>query len=132
MINLMPARGKVLIKKPDTEETLPGGSIIIPDKSRETYAANQFLVVEVGLPEECEWPDDCSRFAHRFESMKLCVHPIDERVRPGAWIVVRPRSLVDVGEGLYLITQDDVVGVFSRTEETPLYSLQDNTENVSA
>lgn len=109
----MPARGRILIKKADTEETLPGGSIIIPEKSREMYAANQFMVVEVGEPEACEWIEDCEQQIHAFPSVKLAVHPIDSRIIPGAWVVCRPRSLVDVGEGQYLVRQTDVLAVFS-------------------
>jgi hypothetical protein len=109
----MPARGRVLIKKPDTEECLPGGSIIIPEKSREAYAANQFLVVSVGESEACEWPEDCEQETHAFPSIKLTVHPIDPRIVPGAWVVVRPRSLVDAGDGLYLVRQTDILGVFA-------------------
>lgn len=109
----MPARGRVLIKKPDTEETLPGGRIIIPEKSRELYAANQFQVVSLGDPERCDFPEDCGLEAHKFLSLKECVHPIDPRIKPGAWIVVRPRSLVDAGENQYLVRQTDVLAVFS-------------------
>lgn len=110
---MMPARGRVLIKKPETEETLPGGSIIIPEKSREVYAANQFQVVEVGESERCEYPDDCDNFSHKFLSMQEVVHPIDPRIKSGAWVVCRPRSLVDAGAGQYLVRQTDVLGVFS-------------------
>lgn len=104
---------------PETEESLPGGKIIIPQIAREKYAANQFLVVSVGEEEVCEWPEDCERMFHRFESLKLCVHPLDERVRPGAWVVVRPRSLVDARPGEYLIKQTDVLAVFRDTEALP-------------
>lgn len=113
----MPARGNVLVRRPETEEHLPGGRIIIPEKARESYAANQFQVVSVGEPSECPYPDDCERQAHKFLTLKLCVHPIDPRIVEGAWVVIRPRSLVETGEpGLYVIRETDVLAVFSDAE----------------
>lgn len=113
MTSVMPARGKVLIKKPNTEETLPGGRIVIPEQARERYAANQFEIVEVGDDPFCDYPDDCSCETHRFLSLRDVVHPLDSRIIAGAWVIVRPRCLVDAGDGLYLVNHNDILGVFS-------------------
>lgn len=112
----MPARGTVLLRKPQTEESLPGGSIIIPQEARERLAANQMQVVSIGEPEICAWPEDCSEFAHTFLSLKEVVHPIDPRIIPGAWVIIRPRSLVELPDGQYLVRQSEVYGVFRDSE----------------
>lgn len=109
----LPARGRVLLKKPETEETMPGGLIVIPESSRNKIAANQFEILDVGAPEFCSFPDDCDQLVHKFLTLKDCVHPIDERIKKGAWCVVRPRALVDAGDDTYLVRQTDVLAILA-------------------
>lgn len=120
-----PARGLVLVKPVTTAETLGGGQIIIPVKSREAMTAHQMIVVDVGPAEICEEPDDCERvhgwFLHDEWDKQCAFHPVDPRIVKGAWVLVRPRSLVDAGQGvlekLYFVRQDEVLGVFEVREE---------------
>ena len=112
-----PARGTVLLKPVETEETLAGGSIIIPEKSRERMAQNQHQVVAVGLPEICEYPTDCDHDSHELAPNLASLVPIDPRIIPEAWVIVRSRSLVDAGDGQYLVRQDQVLGVFTETND---------------
>ncbi len=48
------ARGLVLVKPVQTEETVAGGAIVLPSAVREGIAAYQCEVVAVGPPEICE------------------------------------------------------------------------------
>ena len=44
------------------------------------------------------------------------LHEHDERIVEGAWVIVRPRSLIDAGhstERLYIVRQADVLGVLT-------------------
>lgn len=124
----MPARGTILLQKPETEERFSGGIIVIPQISRERLAANQMVVVSVGLEEICAWPEDCSEVSHRFVSLKEVTHPLDPRVRPGAWVIIRPRSLVELPDGLFLVRQNEIYGVFHDAEAEAIEEITSRTE----
>lgn len=116
---IRPARGRVLVKPVETHDTIPGGRIILTQNARADFARYQMEVVDVGEPEICE-DEDCDRFhwSERSGDEIRNIHPIDERVLPGAWCIVKPRSLFDAGhetERLYFVRQTDVLGVLTVT-----------------
>ena len=125
---MRPARGIVLVRRVETEETLPGGRIIIPQKAREEFASHQVEVVAVGEPEICE-DEDCGRYHQEFgvpvEGCDTLIeiereHPIDPRIKPEAWVMVKPRSLVDAGtleRTLYFVRQEDILCVLEETSD---------------
>lgn len=51
---MTPARGLVLVRLADTEETLPGGRILLTQNVREEMASYQVEIVSVGAPEICQ------------------------------------------------------------------------------
>lgn len=110
---MTPARGRVLLKKLDIEETAPGGRIILPESVRESLAAYQMEVVAVGPDEFCDaiyCGDDCER--PHTQDGDAFFHPTPEKLQPGAWVLLKPRKLVDAGEdGRYLCSVDDVIAV---------------------
>jgi hypothetical protein len=125
-----PARGIVLVKPLETEESLPGGLIVLTDNTRQAFTNGQVEIVAIGEPEICEDPENCNRrhdgllnsdFHLAFSTAQLepgnkLVHPIDKRLKPGSWALIRPRALVDAGsetEKLYLVRQSDIVGIFT-------------------
>jgi hypothetical protein len=116
---MKPARGIVSVRPIETQEHLPGGRIILTEKTREALAANQYEVVAVGFASPCEKPEECDRPTHgwRYDHRKkkrYYHHPTDSRIRPGAWVYVTPRSLVNAGtdEKLFFCRIDDLLGVF--------------------
>lgn len=92
------------MRKPDTQETIPGGRIVLPEGVREDMASCQVEVVAVGLAPLCEDPD--------------CKWPTTEHtnyhrpVEVGDWLIIRPRSLVATDEDkLYVCKQDDALAI---------------------
>ena len=57
---LVPARGLALVHPIETEETMPGGRIVVPAGARERLVAQQAEIVAIGEPEICE-EEDCER-----------------------------------------------------------------------
>lgn len=111
-----PARGRLLVRPVETEETMPGGHIILTAKSRETLTAHQCEVVAVGSPALCHDPEDCERpqAAHAIDDEGM-VHP--SNVAVGDWLLVRPRCFVEGPEPErkeWYIHQDDVLAVLGR------------------
>jgi hypothetical protein len=134
---LIPARGKVLVKRIETEETLGGGKILIPDSAREAMSAYQMRVISVGQPEHCRDIDECSRLRHgaafrpadiietswgscsRPGALPDYWHPVDEYITPDAWVIVSPRKLVETDQpNQYLVQQSDIQGVFVEQADT--------------
>jgi co-chaperonin GroES (HSP10) len=114
-----PARGLLLVKKIDTQETFAGGRIIIPVASREQMSGSQMHVVAVGESERCT-NDECERF-HAWTEPEIKTHPYDARIEVGSWIYVQPRALVDAsveGEELYFVRHDNVLAVLRETGST--------------
>lgn len=119
---MIPARGNLLVRPVETEEVMPGGRIILTQNAREDMAAHQMEIVGVGLAEVCEDRDECDRRNHlKLHGMpNKYWHSVDERLKPGAWCYIRPRSLIDAchpTKKLYFIKQSDVMAVFR--EENP-------------
>lgn len=106
-----------------TEETLPGGVIVIPDEARAKFASHQVEVVAVGKPEICT-DEDCGAlhvgstdrpaplFGKQWRSVlsgrrlmfgqefmdgrddTVFAHPVPRGLEPGAWAIVQPRSFL--------------------------------------
>src|ERR1041385_3799902 len=110
---MYPARGRCLVRKVETQETIPGGRILLPESVREGMTGQQVEVVAVGLEPICD-DHDCERLHVGcpngcFDGRR---HPC--QVASGAWAIVAPRSLVEADEdGLYVIAQDDVLAVIA-------------------
>lgn len=108
---MTPARGTLLVRKVETEDTLPGGKVIIPESLRENLIPNQAEIVAVGLPELCD-DEECER-AHGItwrDGPQLRCH--DHDLYSGNWIILKPRSLAATHEdGLYSVSQDAVLAV---------------------
>lgn len=121
---MKPARGRVLVRPIQTEETKSGGVIVLTEKTRRDIAQYQMEIVAVGDAEICEDVEDCDRL-HEWYDMwvdgeQLPVahyfHPIDPRITEGAWVMVQPRSLFDAGhptERLYFVSAGDILGIFT-------------------
>lgn len=123
-ILIRPKRGTLLVRPCQTQETVPGGAILIPESSRQQFAAYQVDVLAVGQPEFCE-DEDCGRPHERGEWVSEwdsfprtdLVHPIDPRLCPGAWALVSPRSYIPTDEpDVFLVKVDDVVAVIGEEE----------------
>lgn len=102
---MRPTPGRILVKPVETAETLAGGLIVLTENVREAWTVGQAEVVAVGPPQPCT-NEDCARVhldGH---------HPLDERLQPGAWVLCKPRRFVETPDG-WLVTQDDIVGVFT-------------------
>jgi co-chaperonin GroES (HSP10) len=107
---VIPARGKLLLKKLETEETLPGGLVILPETVREGLTTCQMEVVALGEPDYCN-DDDCER-PHNDMERGGRAHQRHRALAVGAWIILAPRRLVEADEpGYYLCNQDDVLAV---------------------
>lgn len=115
---MIPARGKILVTPIETEQTMPGGSIILIDDTRQKLASHQMTVLAVGAPAFCDDPEHCDVLVHGKELLDgtwYDYHPNDPLITDGAWVFVQPRSLVPASdrEPHYLITADDILGVFT-------------------
>ncbi len=109
---MKPLPGRILVKPVETAETLGGGKILLPESTREGWTMGQYEVVAVGPPQPCS-DEDCGRV-----HLDGC-HPLHPALKPGAWVLCKPRKGVETREG-ELVTQDDVVGIFTApTAQTP-------------
>ena len=103
---MKPARGLLLVKRVDTEETLPNGKVVLPESVRESLAAYQAEVIAVGEPTWCETPD-CDRLHD--EAANRLWHHTPAGLVPGAWVVVAPRR--------YVAAEDGTEQFFARIED---------------
>ena len=107
---LRPARGVCLVRRAQTEETIPGGKIFLPEDTRQKMAAYQVEIIAVGDPEVCE-NEACQR-----DHVGPRYHVIPDCLKAGAWAIVRPRSFIAASSddpGLYFVKIDDVYCVLS-------------------
>lgn len=102
---MKPLPGRLLVKPIETAETMGGGKIILPESLREGWTMGQCEVVAVGPPQPCQ-DEDCARV-----HLDGC-HLLHEDLKPGAWVLCKPRKFVETPEG-WMVQQDDVVGVFT-------------------
>lgn len=119
---MRPARGRVLVQRIDTPETVPGGRVILTPQTRAELTAWQMDVVAVGALSSCD-DVDCER-PHVVEHPGF---PIDRAwlagaprnhpcaVRAGDWVVVAPRSLSETDQpALFCCHQDDILAVLQQ------------------
>jgi hypothetical protein len=129
---IKPSRGCLIVTPVSTEEKRANSAIILLEDTREKLANHQMLVVSVGADEVCEEPEDCGQqhieapreaiglFFGRSPLLNSVIdaseriHPTDKRIKPDAWVLVKPRSLVEVSaqDKLYSCRISEVVGVF--------------------
>lgn len=102
---MRPARGRLIVQKPDTEETMPGGRIVLTQNERERMSANQVSVIAAGAPELC--------------TRKRCRRHHDGNTHPhgikaGDWLLIQHRALIeaDKDKGYYIISQNDALAIF--------------------
>jgi hypothetical protein len=108
--HMVPGRGRCLVRKVETEETFAGSKIILPEAVRDTLSAQQVELVAVGQPSACKAWEDCERWHDRQGDTRT--HPFHGK--PGDWVVIARRSLVESGQpDCYLIPQDDVLAILS-------------------
>lgn len=114
---MKPARGLVLVKPVEADDHLPGGVILIPQPIVDRMTLHQVEVVAVGPPSICETPRKCER-RHEWNCKargSVAFHAVDARLKPGAWVYLRPRSLVDASQDarLYFVRHEDCLAVFT-------------------
>lgn len=107
---MLPARGRVLVRKVETGDTLPGAKVVLLDKTREELTAQQAEIVAVGEPSACR-DEECER--RHFQRWAEGWHHVFDGKR-GDWVLLAPRSLTEGPEGTYLVWQDDVLAVLSQ------------------
>jgi hypothetical protein len=114
---MRPARGLLLVRPIEAEETYMGGCVVVPEGARQRLTAWQCEAIEVGYPEICD-DENCDRVHVGLSFLKPA--PLDEPqmhhclVRAGDWLLVRPRSYIAADEyaKLWLVRQGDVLAIF--------------------
>lgn len=116
-MNLIPARGMLLVRPVEVEDTVRG--VVRPAQAVARMTSAQAEVISVGEPELCE-AEDCTR-VHAFRLSTtdagdvvsgMRVHPCD--VKPGDWILCRPRSFIETAEPErkeWFVHQRDVLAI---------------------
>lgn len=120
------ARGLLLVRPPETDETLPGGLIALVAETRERMTASQCEVIAVGAPEACDPSSSraarkCERIhgvanAPNYSLMRVHLCP----VAVGDWLLVRPRSFIlgpSPERKEWFVAQDAVIAILGRGEE---------------
>ena len=121
-----PARGLALVRKAETEETVAGGKIFLPEAVRDGMANYQVEVLALGGIDLCNDHDNCTRphgdvaFLMRDRSEKeWWPHLPDPNLVVGAWCVVRHRSFAPSDDPLgktFFVRQADIEAVLSVRE----------------
>lgn len=108
---MTPARGKLLVRPIETQETLPGGKILLTQTTRDGLTAQQAEVVAVGAGTVCE-QENCER-PHTTLTQDAIPKLVHERhIHSGQWVLLAPRCLVETDTpNLYVCAQDDVLAV---------------------
>lgn len=104
----------VLVKSIETTESLPGGKILLTERTRQDLTSHQMEVLSVGEPAYCIDPD-CER-RHFSETTPpgrfRAQHPCDAQV--GDWVLVAHRSLSETDtDGVFICSQDAVLAVLT-------------------
>lgn len=119
---MTPARGRCVVRKVETPESLPGAKIVLLQETRDTLTAQQAEIVAVGELAYCEDFGECPRVAHVLrENHELSsadtitadiFHPFT--AKPGDWVLLAPRSLTEGPDSeTYLVNMDDVLCVLT-------------------
>lgn len=110
-LSTLPARGRCLVRKVETDESYAGSRIVLLEATRERIAAQQVEVLAVGPQVQCE--DEWCERAHdivNVESAKwVGEHPCT--VKAGDWVLIAPRSLVEAESGTYFVRHDDILAL---------------------
>ena len=96
---MRPARGLLLVRPIEPEETYAGGAIIVPEAARQRLTINQCECVAVGEPEFCD-DEDCDRHevwatwaltgdVNRSDEEALAQRYHGCPVKPGDWLLMR-------------------------------------------
>lgn len=97
-------KGLAFVRPITTQETLPGGRIILTQHDREQMSAMQAEIVRVGPPVPCE--DEACPVAGKHQHG-------DSRLQSGAWVLCAKWSQVGItGSDLRIVKQSDIIGVF--------------------
>lgn len=131
--HVTPARGLLFVRPVETDETLPGGRILLTQETRDAMVAHQCEVIAVGDFAECDPSRSreerkCER-KHDYECIAVdcggfCtddgrrVH--GHNIRVGDWLVVRPRSFIQgpsAERKEWFIHQDAVLAVLHIEDE---------------
>jgi co-chaperonin GroES (HSP10) len=104
---LKPRAGKALVKRIETEDTLPEGKVVLLEDTKNKMTSGQFEIVALGGALPCTDYDNCER-------------PHDEgdfhvqQAKEGDWVLLAPRSLIATDDSsLFLVSQDDVLALLS-------------------
>jgi co-chaperonin GroES (HSP10) len=103
---LKPRAGKALVKRIETEDTLPDGKVVLLDDAKRRMTSGQFEIVAMGAKTICK-DDDCQR-------PHMCLGSHYGELAVGAWVLLAPRSLIATDDpAIFLISQDDVLALLS-------------------
>ena len=126
MTRATPARALLLVRPVESADAFAGSRLVIPDTVRERLTAHQVECIAVGAPEVCD-DEDCERdhFTYMITGFPSLgggpppepsyverTHPCN--VRPGDWLLVRPRSALAGPEperDEWFMRQDDVLAI---------------------
>lgn len=125
---MRPARGLLLVRPIEPEETYVGGKIIVPEVARQRLTTNQCECVAIGdseicLDEDCErlhtWtpqrdPKTFGKWSQRrgtrwllwsagknaeyYDTNRDAIYAHPKPCKPGDWLLVTPRSYLETGE----------------------------------
>ena len=98
-----PRPGTALVRPIQTRETLPGGRIVLTQTMRDSMTANQMELVAMGIPAPRDEPDpDLDCLDRQLQSLS-----------PGAWLVVKPRTWIELDSThtLFLLPHEAIVAV---------------------
>lgn len=130
---MRPARGLVIVEAVETEETMPGGLIVLPEASRERMAMGQMIVTAIGEPELCPDIEACHRShetLHTRTPNDKHTHQTDPRISQGAWVLVKHRALQtaipDTRPTQYIARIHDIQALFTQSAR-PLANCKSTT-----
>ena len=123
---MQPARGLALVRKAETETTVAGGKIFLPESVRDGMANYQIEVLALGPTDLCRDYDNCTRphggvayLPNDRSEKEWWPHLPDPNLVVGAWCVVRHRTFVPSDDPLgktFFVRQADIEAVLSVTE----------------
>lgn len=115
-MTLRPARGLVLCRLVESQETFSGGKIILPQSVRDGMTAYQVTILAVGEPEVCDDPSECDRLHVTVGDAQQ--HVLPPSLVPSSWCLVKPRSFVPISEtdDRFFVRQSEVEGIFDVRE----------------
>jgi co-chaperonin GroES (HSP10) len=106
---LKPRAGKILVKRVETEDTLPNGKVHLLEDTTRKMTSGQFEIVDIGEPLTCD-DEDCNLQMHWKDDDDKLYHPFDADI--GDWVILAPRSPVATDDpALFIALQDDVLAL---------------------